>query len=530
MVKPPRVKHSKTEREPVTIELEPGAVSRITEPKPEAPVNEAEEAVPAQIADLEPSTSATAKPDSEKTVANRPDADKPHAEKATEAAAVKAETSKPGPSATASATPPRPDRLSAGFDPGSSFDGDAAKPQPKGAPFTGGQGFGREPGRTTPTEPAPRRETPQGAVPPKTPQQSSGGRGVIAGLIGGVAALALGGGLQFAGILPAPVAGSADAGSIATLQGDIAALRQEVAGLKDNPGAAGIDDLQKAVTDSTARIGDLAAGLDQIKGDVAKLRSAVESGGAGDSAAVEALAGKLREVEAAVAALGSGNGEASTAAINALTEKIGTIETAIGAVTAASTANEGRLAALEKSVGEMAGKIDAAGNQPKVALAIAAAALKAAIDRGGTFTAEVETFAAVAPESPDLPALREFAAKGVATRAEIVAAAPDAADAIVASEQTIDPNAGFLDRLWASAESLVQVRPIGEVEGEGVPAVVARMEAALKQGNFAKALQEFDTLPEPQKAAGAAFGEMVRTRIAVEALVEKALSGALKAA
>ena len=520
MVKPPRVKHSKTEREPVTIELEPGAVSRITEPKAEAKTAEAAN-----------SSTAAASAVSERATAGKPDTDKPEADKVT--AAASAEAPKPGPSAGASATPPRADRLSAGFDPGSSFDGDAAKPGPKGAPFTGGQGFGREPGRTTPTEPEARRETPRASVPPSTPKPTgvpSRGGGLLAGLIGGVAALALGGGLQLAGILPTPSVTTAGGGDLAALQGDIAALKQDIAGLKDNPGVAGIDELQKAVTDTTARMGDLAAGLDQIKGDVANLRSAVESGGAGDNAAVEALAGKLREIETAVAALGSGNGEASAAAINALTEKVGTIETAIGAVTAATTANDGRLAALEKSLGEMAGKIDAAGNQPKVALAIAAAALKAAIDRGGTFAAEVETFAAVAPDSPDLPALRDFAARGVATRAEILAAAPDAADAIVASEQTPDPNAGFLDRLWASAESLVQVRPIGEVEGEGVPAIAARMEAALKQGNLAKALQEFDTLPEPQKAAGAAFGEMVRTRIAVEALVEKALSGALKAA
>ena len=50
-----------------------------------------------------------------------------------------------------------------------------------------------------------------------------------------------------------------------------------------------------------------------------------------------------------------------------------------------------------------------------------------------------------------------------------------------------------------SAESLVKVRPIGAVEGAGVPETVARMEVAVKPGDYAKALAEYDTLPEPPR-------------------------------
>ena len=41
-----------------------------------------------------------------------------------------------------------------------------------------------------------------------------------------------------------------------------------------------------------------------------------------------------------------------------------------------------------------------------VALAIAASGLKAAIDRGGPFPAELDTYASVAPASADVEALR----------------------------------------------------------------------------------------------------------------------------
>ena len=47
------------------------------------------------------------------------------------------------------------------------------------------------------------------------------------------------------------------------------------------------------------------------------------------------------------------------------------------------------------------------------------------------------------------------------------------------------------------------VGPVGAVEGAGVPQTVARMEAAVNQGDYAKALSEYDTLPEAAKAHAA---------------------------
>ena len=141
-----------------------------------------------------------------------------------------------------------------------------------------------------------------------------------------------------------------------------------------------------------------------------------------------------------------------------------------------------------------------------MALAIAAAALKSAIERGGTFTAEVETFAAIAPDAPELPALRDIAAKGdrqprrPGRRGRRGRQRDDRGVA-----KSVDDNAGFWDRLLASAESLIKVRPIGAVEGETVPAKVARMEVAVKAGDFTKAIAEYETLPEALKGGGTGF-------------------------
>jgi hypothetical protein len=206
------------------------------------------------------------------------------------------------------------------------------------------------------------------------------------------------------------------------------------------------------------------------------------------------------------------------------------VETATRAAADKAAAVEGKLADLEASIAGLAGQIQTIGDQPKVALALAGAALKAALDRGGTFVSEVETFAAIVPDAPELPALREAAAKGVASRQMLVAESEAAAEAMIAAGDVADPNAGFFDRLWDSLTSLVSVRPIGAVEGEGVPETVARMEQAVKDGDLAKAVAEYDALPDVVKTAGSDFAGKVRARLDAEQLVDKALAGAAKAA
>jgi hypothetical protein len=92
-----------------------------------------------------------------------------------------------------------------------------------------------------------------------------------------------------------------------------------------------------------------------------------------------------------------------------------------------------------------------------------------------------------------------------------------------------DPNGGFFQSLMSSAESLVKVRPIGAVAGAGVPETVARMEAAVNQGDYAKALSEYDTLPDAVKAAGADFAAKIKARLDVEAQIGALIANAMKA-
>jgi hypothetical protein len=188
-----------------------------------------------------------------------------------------------------------------------------------------------------------------------------------------------------------------------------------------------------------------------------------------------------------------------------------------------------KLAAVEQSLAGIASKVDAQAAQPKIALAISAA-LKSALDRGSAFTAELETLAAMSPDAPEIEPLRAYASQGVMTRADIAKAFPDAATAMVAAATPADEGAGFFQRLLSSAESVVKVRPVGEVPGEDPPARVARMEVAINAGDFDKALAEYAALPEAVQAAGAGLVDKIKARVEVEKLVDQMIAGAMKAA
>src|SRR5690606_10516762 len=97
-------------------------------------------------------------------------------------------------------------------------------------------------------------------------------------------------------------------------------------------------------------------------------------------------------------------------------------------------------------------------------------------------------------------------------RAQLSASSDAAANAMIAASRPVDPQASVTDRLWSSMMGLVQVRPIGMVEGDGVPEIVARLDAAVQAGDYQRALGEYDALPPEAKAAGQAFSAQLRAR------------------
>ncbi|TPJ20818.1 mitofilin family membrane protein [Mesorhizobium sp. B2-7-2] len=485
MVKTPKMRHSKTRREPVTIELEPGAVSRITDEddaKAEASAAQTDEAKAEEAA-------AASQPEApeEPIHAEQADIEPWEHSDAAQATADKSEAGKDEPEAPY---------------PGAS---DAPKGQPKGFDysFEDASAPGADASASRPGETRSEDRVPQ-------PPRRTGVNAIAAGVVGGVIALAGAGLLQAVGLLGSSGPGG---GSLDSINGDVASLKTEIAALKESGG-------------TSAKVDGLSSALDQVKGDVAALKSSAGQGG--DGAALKALGDKVGQIETSIAELQK-KGNAAPVDLAPLNEKIAGLDALVKSAGDAAKAEDGRVAALEQSVSQLSGKVEAQASQPKIALAIAASALKSALDRGAPFATELDTFAAIAPDAPELPALRSYAEKGVPTRATIAAEADAAATAMVDAAKPVDQNAGFFQSLVSSAESLVKVRPVGAVEGKGVPETVARMEVAVNQGDYAKALGEYDTLPDAAKTAGADFAGKLKARLEVEKQLETLIAGATKA-
>jgi hypothetical protein len=330
-------------------------------------------------------------------------------------------------------------------------------------------------------------------------QPARGVSGLSGGLAGGALALLAGAGLQWAGLLPSFGGGA-----------EVAALRQELAALSQKPSAPAVD---PAVIDAlTSGQTALTQSFEQLRADL--------------SAASDAQKSFSSEVAALKRSGGAAGGD--PAAMAALTDKIAALEARLDSLREIDTSSklsemQAQIAALKQEAGAQTGASN-------VAQAIAAAGLKAAIDRGGAFANELETFATVSPASPELEQLKNLAASGVPSKAELSAEFGKAADAMLAATETNDPNAGLFDRLTASAKSLVRSRPVGVIEGDSPEALVARMEAAVGKGDLDAALAEAEKLPDAARAAGIDYIGKLTARRDTDALVTRALTSALSAA
>ena len=92
---------------------------------------------------------------------------------------------------------------------------------------------------------------------------------------------------------------------------------------------------------------------------------------------------------------------------------------------------------------------------------------------------------------------------------------------------TASRDGGILDRLKASAEKVVRVRPIDEAPGDDPVAVVRRIEMRAEQGNLNGAMAEIAKLPEPARALTKEWVAKVEARNAAVEASRRFAAGAL---
>ena len=273
----------------------------------------------------------------------------------------------------------------------------------------------------------------------------------------------------------------------------------------------------------------MASRLAKLESAVTALRPATNDPALADRiAAVEGEAKSLSEI---VAILGRRTDETATAArearqradVNAaaiaeLTQKIaarGAAPVERGELDALSK----RIAAVENSektvAAELAKRTVEGTPDRSVRLAVAAAALRGAVERGEPFAPLLATVKPLAPDPKLLAPLEPFAATGVPSAAALARELSELAPALYQAAGSPSPREnGILDRLAAGAEKLVRIRPIAEVPGTDPTAVIMRIEVKAAHADIAGALAELASLPAKARAPAEAWIKKAQARAA----------------
>jgi hypothetical protein len=285
---------------------------------------------------------------------------------------------------------------------------------------------------------------------------------------------------------PAPPAGFADklaaadkrlssleeqANAVAALQSEQAKLVAEAKALRARLGAP----------DTAERIARLERGLAALSGDGA-------GGGKADPAGVARLTARLAELEKSAGEAGEAKAagtrlERDLAALKAetasLRQGLEALKAEVAeAIPARLAGVERDLQAVKRTEGERS-----AGTR-RVLLALEVASLKRAIDRGDSYARELESAKRAAGGALDLAALDRSSATGVPTLGALVQELKQVSAAALDAEAA-PADASVLDRLMAGARSVVRVRKTQyPSEDASAEAILARMEAAIKDGNL----------------------------------------------
>jgi hypothetical protein len=284
---------------------------------------------------------------------------------------------------------------------------------------------------------------------------------------------------------------------------------------------------------------DLTARLDKIEQAMQTQRAEPALGGR--IAGVEAQAKSLNDGIAAlqrrideIAATGQSAAKQADTALNAAE--------AVKSASEAATKMEvqrgdfdglaSRIMALESTVKGLAAAIAplAAGANDRAArLTIAAEALRAAVERGAAYQAELAALRALGVDQKATGPLEPFAASGIPSTAALARELDALTPALQQASEPESGDATFLGRLKANAEKLVRVTPAGVPAGNDPAAVLARIRFDAAHGDIAAALADIDALPDSAKSLATAWSKKAAAREAALAASRQIASDALTA-
>jgi hypothetical protein len=184
----------------------------------------------------------------------------------------------------------------------------------------------------------------------------------------------------------------------------------------------------------------------------------------------------------------------------------------IDALASRIAALDGAVKALSDDVAHDVAHRAASADDQAARLTIAAQALRAAVERGVPYQAEIRAVAALGADPNTTAPLEPFAASGLpsaeALGRELAALAPT----LERASGPAPNETSFLEKLKANAQKLVRITPVGAPAGNDPAAVIARLDFDAAHADIAAALTDIAALPEAAKPLAADWVKKAEAR------------------
>lgn len=283
--------------------------------------------------------------------------------------------------------------------------------------------------------------------------------------------------------------------------------------------AARLDKIERAIETQRSdpalgsRIAELAAQSKALGDNVAALTRRVDDIAAASQSAGKQADSALNAAEAAKSASAAASkDQVHREDIDALARRIMAVESAVKGL-AATTAP----------------LASAGANDRAARLTITAEALRAAVERGAPYQAELSALQALGVDQKATTALEPFAASGVPSA---TASARELEELIPSLQDASEPRAGdttFVERLKNNAQKLVRITPLNAPPGNDPQAVLDRIRFDAAHADIGAAVSDLNALPDGAKSLAAAWSKKAASREAALAASRKIAGDALAA-
>jgi hypothetical protein len=178
---------------------------------------------------------------------------------------------------------------------------------------------------------------------------------------------------------------------------------------------------------------------------------------------------------------------------------------------------------------KLAGQTTSGSGDRAARLAVAAGALRSAVERGRPYAVELNAVKSLADDAGALAPLAPFAATGLPDKAALARDLFQLLPALRRVAGLAAGEGGILQRLQSNAEKLVRIRPVNDVAGDDAAAIISRIETRAGRADIAGALAELAKLPPRVRAPAEAWIAKAKARMAAEGASRRFMAQAIAA-